>query len=218
MLVTGGTLPSGRHEAVAVRIGTAMNELRFMFLRVACVVMSLTHELIFCGDEIVFESDELLDLCVYVLDLGVNVLDEAVMGDGGLCGGKHGAFLREENVLLVSCEWALKEGLSETDVLNLRMGKGGVAEHALWNGNVIAAEESFVASSASFLGTDIKRAGNGFAIGGIECVSTDGTSRIGHIDLYLIESLKEVTLKEKRNQFFKMSYKNGCRSGREITQ
>jgi hypothetical protein len=109
VLVTGGTLPSGRHEAVAVRIGTAMNELRF--LRVVRVVMCLTHELIFCGDEIVFESDELLDLCMNVLDLCVNALDEAVMGDGGLCGGKHGAFLRKENVLLVSCEGARKEGL-----------------------------------------------------------------------------------------------------------
>jgi hypothetical protein len=96
----------------------------------------------------------------------------------------------------------LKEGLSETDVLNLRMCEGGVAEHALWNGNVIAAEESFVASSASFLGTDIKRAGNGFAIGGIECVSTDGTSRIGHIDLYLIESLKEDDPERKKKSIF----------------
>ena len=55
VLVTSGTLPSGRHEAVAVRIGTAMNELRFMFLRVVrvvvvCVVMCLTHEMMFGGE------------------------------------------------------------------------------------------------------------------------------------------------------------------------
>jgi len=52
VLVTSGTLPSGRHEAVAVRIGTAMNELRFMFLRVVvvCVVLCLTHEMMFGGE------------------------------------------------------------------------------------------------------------------------------------------------------------------------
>ena len=93
VLVTGGTLPSGRHEAVAVGIGTAMNELRF--LRVLRVVMCMTHELIFSDDEIVLESDELLDLCVYVLDLCVNILDESVMGNSGLRGGKHGLFLSE---------------------------------------------------------------------------------------------------------------------------
>lgn len=90
VLVTGGTLPSGRHEAVAVGIGTAMNELRFLR-----VVMCMTHELIFSDDEIVLESDELLDLRVYVLDLCVNILDESVMGNSGLRGGKHGLFLSE---------------------------------------------------------------------------------------------------------------------------
>lgn len=52
VLVTSGTLPSGRHEAVAVRIGTAMNELRFMFVRVVvvCVVMCLTYEMMFGGE------------------------------------------------------------------------------------------------------------------------------------------------------------------------
>jgi hypothetical protein len=94
VLVTGGTLPSGRHEAVAVGIGTAMNELRFMVL-VVRVVMCMTHELIFSDDEIVLESDELLDLRVYVLDLCVNILDESVMGNSGLRGGKHGLFLSE---------------------------------------------------------------------------------------------------------------------------
>lgn len=93
VLVTGGTLPSGRHEAVAVGIGTAMNELRF--LRVVHGVMCMTHELIFSDDEIVLESDELLDLRVYVLDLCVNILDESVMGNSGLRGGKHGLFLSE---------------------------------------------------------------------------------------------------------------------------
>ena len=183
MLVTGGTLPSGRHESVAVRIGTAMNELRFLrVVCVVCVVMCLTHELIFCGDEIVFESGEFLDLCMHVLDLCVNALDEAVMGDGGLCGGKHGAFLREENVLLVSCEGARKESLGETEVLNLRMGKGGVAEHALGNGDVVAAKECFVASSASGFFAGLKGAVNGFAIGDIEGVAAYRTS-CGHCEI-----------------------------------
>ena len=53
VLVTSGTLPSGRHEAVAVRIGTAMNELRFLRVVrvvVVCVVMCLTHEMMFGGE------------------------------------------------------------------------------------------------------------------------------------------------------------------------
>ena len=55
VLVTSGTLPSGRHEAVAVRIGTAMNELRFLrvvvvCVVVVCVVLCLTHEMMFGGE------------------------------------------------------------------------------------------------------------------------------------------------------------------------
>ena len=53
VLVTSGTLPSGRHEAVAVRIGTAMNELRFLRVVrvvVVCVVLCLTHEMMFGGE------------------------------------------------------------------------------------------------------------------------------------------------------------------------
>jgi len=198
VLVTGGTLPSGRHESVAVRIGTAMNELRFV--RVVRVVMCLTHEMIFCGDEIVFESGELPDLCMHVLDLCVNALDEAVMGDGGLCGGKHGAFLREENVLLVSCKGAIKEGLGETEMLNLRMGKGGVAEHALGNGDVVATEEGFVASSACGFFAGMKGAENGFAIGDIEGVAADGT---GHnCNRCLCMGTKRRDVKKAVNQFF----------------
>jgi hypothetical protein len=41
VLVTCGTLPSGRHEAIAFGISTAMNELRFMVMVwVVSVVMS----------------------------------------------------------------------------------------------------------------------------------------------------------------------------------
>ena len=43
VLVTCGTLPIGRHEAIAFGISTAMNELRFMVMVwVVCVVMSLS--------------------------------------------------------------------------------------------------------------------------------------------------------------------------------
>lgn len=53
-----------------------------------------------------------------------------------------------------------------------------VAEHALWNSDVIATKECLVASAAGGLGTGINRAANGFASGGIECIKADGT---GHI-------------------------------------
>ena len=88
--------------------------------------------------------------------------------------------MSEENVLLVSCERALKEGLGETEVLKLRISEGSSAEHALGNGDVVAAKEGFVAGSAGGLGTGFKWAANGFAIGGIEVVSADGTSWVGH--------------------------------------
>lgn len=81
----------------------------------------------------------------------------------------------------MSCEGPLKESLGESEVLNVRMCEGGVAEHALWNGDVVATEEGFVASSASLLGTDIKGACDGLASGGIEAVRADGTDGSGHI-------------------------------------
>ena len=103
------------------------------------------------------------------------------MCDCGLRVWKHGKFLSEQNILLVSCEWAGEEGLCETEFVNVRMCEGGVAEHALWNGDVIAAKECFVASSAGMPCTRPEWAENGFAIGCIECVAADGTSRVGHI-------------------------------------
>jgi hypothetical protein len=81
------------------------------------VVMIRVQELTFCLHEITAKSDELLDLCGDVLDLGVNVLNDTVMGNGSLCRGKHSLFLCEENVFLVSREFASEEGLSESDVL-----------------------------------------------------------------------------------------------------
>ena len=95
VLVTSGTLPSGRHEAVAFGIGTAMNECRRVWKVVEMVVRILLQELTFGNHEIIANSGELLDLCGDVLDLCVNVLNEAVMGDGSLCCGKHGLFLCE---------------------------------------------------------------------------------------------------------------------------
>lgn len=94
VLVTSGTLPSGRDETVAFGIGTAMNEGR-VWKVVVMVVRILLQELTFGNHKIIAKSGELLDLCGDVLDLCVNVLNEAVMGDGSLCGGKHGLFLCE---------------------------------------------------------------------------------------------------------------------------
>jgi len=105
VLVTSGTLPSGRDEPVAFGIGTAMNEGRVW--KVVVMVGILLQELTFGNHKIIAKSGELLDLCGDVLDLIVNALNEPVMGDGSLCGGKHGLFLCEQNVLLVSCEFAL---------------------------------------------------------------------------------------------------------------
>jgi hypothetical protein len=59
--------------------------------------------------------------------------------------------------------------------MKLRMSERGVAEHALGHGEVVAAEEGFVARFASLLATDLKRACDGLAGGGIEAVRTDGT-------------------------------------------
>ena len=114
VLVTGGTLPSGRHEAVAVGISTAVNEL-FGLVHLLCVVLTL--QLVLGVQQISLESLKLLYLCVNVLDLVVNALDEAVMRDGSLSGRKHGLFLCKEHVLLVLGEIAFKEGLGKTEML-----------------------------------------------------------------------------------------------------
>jgi hypothetical protein len=61
------------------------------------------------------------------------------------------------------------------------MGKGGVAEHTLGNGDVVATEEGFVASSASGFFAGLKGAENVFAIGDIEGVAAYRTS-CGHCE------------------------------------
>ena len=64
-------------------------------------------------------------------------------------------------------------------MLKMRMRELCIAKHALWNGDVFATEESLVTGAAGGLGTGIKRAVYGFACGGIEVVTADGTSSIG---------------------------------------
>ena len=99
----------------------------------------------------------------------------------------------------MSCEGPLKESLGESEVLNVRMCEGGVAEHALWNGDVVATEEGFVASSASLLGTDIKGACDGLASGGIEAVRADGTDGSGHI-------CNRLELKERGERMWRINF------------
>ena len=140
VLVTGGTLPSGRDKAIAIGISTAMNE---MISGGKSGIMTL--QLPFCLHEIILEGIECLDLSMNVLDLMVNVLDELVMSNSGLSGRKHGLFLSEENVLLMLGEFAGKEGLGKSEVLKLRMSELSVAEHALGNRHIIPTEESLVA-------------------------------------------------------------------------
>jgi hypothetical protein len=87
------TFPSGRDEAVAVGISTAMNEL------IGCIIGGsgriMTQQLSLGQNEIVFVGDECFDLRINRLKLIVNVMDELVMRDGGLSGRKHGLFLGE---------------------------------------------------------------------------------------------------------------------------
>lgn len=161
VLVTGGTLPSGRDESVAVVMSAAMNEfvavvplVRFMVLR----LRSVSYQLNFGVHQIVLECDEALDFGINGLDLIGNVVDESVMSDGGLSCRKHGLFLGEENVLLVPSELSLKKCLGESEVLKLRMSELCVAEHALRNSDVFATKERLVAGAAGSLGTGMKRA------------------------------------------------------------
>jgi hypothetical protein len=49
----------------------------------------------------------------------------------------------------------------------------------------------------------MKRACNGFAVGGIEAVTADGASCIVHIDRMCVRSTKQFMMKKKRNQFFR---------------
>lgn len=174
--VTGGAFPSGRHEAIAVGISTAMYELISGIGGSSGRVVTL--QLTFCLHEIVFVGDEGFDLCIDNPDLIINVPDELVMNDERLSGRKHGLFLGEENVLLMLGEFALKKGLGEAEVLQLRMRELRVAEEALWNRYTISAQKGLIAGTAGSLGTGIKRATNRFAIGGIEAVKADGTDCI----------------------------------------
>ena len=177
--VTCGAFPSGRHEAIAVGISAAVNELISGIGGSSGRVMTL--QLTFCLYEIVFVRHEGFDLRIDHPDLIINVLDELVMNDERLSGRKHGLFLGEENVLLMLGEFALKKGLGEAEVLQLRMRELRVAEQALWNRNTISAQKGLIAGTAGSLGTGVKWAGNGFVIGGIEAVKADGTG-FGHID------------------------------------
>ena len=108
VLVAGCTLPCGRHEAVAVGISTAVNEL-FCVVLVHILCGTLPLQLILSEHQISLDSLKLLNLCLYVLELEVNALDEPVMRDGSLSGREHGLFLSEEDVLLVLSELAYKE-------------------------------------------------------------------------------------------------------------
>lgn len=80
-----------------------------------------------------------------VFDLSVNVLDKFVMSDGSLSSREHGLFLCEKNELLMLSEVASEERFGKTEVLKLRMSEVSVAEEALRNGNIVGAEEIFVA-------------------------------------------------------------------------
>ncbi len=74
------------------------------------------------------------------------------------------------------------------------------AEHALWNGDIIAAEECLVAGAAGTLGTGVNRAANGFACGCIERIKTAGAGGAGHICSYIVDKKRcnlEVFVKKK---------------------
>ena len=180
MFFADAALPSGRDEAVAVGISATMDELIGVIGINGGRIMTL--QLSFGLYEIIFALVEGFDLCIDIPDLIVNILDELVMNDGSLCGRKHGLFLGKENVLLMLGELASEEGLGKAEVLKLRLGELSAAEEALCNRNIIPTQEGLVAGSACGLGTGVQRAANGFAIGGIEAVATDGTGCIGHID------------------------------------
>jgi hypothetical protein len=80
------------------------------------------------------------------------------------------------------------------------MSELSVAEHALCNGDVIAAEECLVAGAACGLGTGVNGAANGFAGGCIESIKADGA---GHIcSFVLVEWLVVRKYLKRMNQFF----------------
>lgn len=211
-LVTGGTLPSGRDESVAVVMSTAMNELvvALALLRVFLVLWlrSMSSQVIFGVHQIGLECGKALYFSSNGLDLIINVVDESVVSDGNLSSRKHGLFLGEENILLVLGELAKKKRLGKSEVLKLRMSELSVAEHALRNSDVFATEESLVAGAAGSLGTGMKRAGDGFVVGGIEAVTAYNAS--GRHVYYNSYSGKEALIKErwrrKEINFFRILY------------
>lgn len=107
VFVACSTFPSGRDEAVAVRMSAAVNEL----VPRRCIGRcgSLALQLPFGLQQIKLESRKLFDLLRDILNLRVNVLDNEVMRDGGLSCREHCKFLSEENVLLMFSEIALKK-------------------------------------------------------------------------------------------------------------
>jgi hypothetical protein len=174
VLVASGTLPSGRHEAIAIGISTAMNELLHGFH----MVSALRNQATFGSIQIILEVLKLLDLSIDVLDLRVDVGNKTVMRNGRLCSRKHGLFLSEENVLLVLGEIASEERLGKSEMLNLRMCKGSITKDALCDRDAVATEEGLITRATGSLVASVKRAGNGFAIGRIERIKTDGA---GHV-------------------------------------
>jgi len=119
VLVASGTLPSGRHKAIAVGISTAMDKLLNIFM----IVRALSHQLGLGPIQVILECLKLLHLSDDVLDLCIDVSNKAVMRDSSLCRRKHGLFLGKENVLLVLGEFAREKGLGKSEMLNLRMCK-----------------------------------------------------------------------------------------------
>jgi hypothetical protein len=91
VFVTCGTLPSGRHKAIAVGISTAMNEL----LNILKLVGALSHQLVFCSIQVILECLQLLHLSDDVLNLCIDAGNEPVMRNSSLCSREHGLFLSE---------------------------------------------------------------------------------------------------------------------------
>ena len=174
VLVASGTLPGGRHKAIAVGISTAMHKLLNIFM----IVWALSNQLVLGPIQVILECLKLLHLSDDVLDLCIDVSNKAVMRDSSLCRRKHGLFLCKENVLLVLGEFAREKGLGKSEMLNLRMSQMSVAKHALGDGDAVAAKESLITGAACGLGTGVERTGDGFASGCIERIKADGT---GHI-------------------------------------
>ena len=119
VFVAGGTLPSGRHKAIAVGISTSMHKLLNVFM----IVRTLSHQLCLGSVQVILECLQLLHLSDDVLDLCSDAGNEPVMRNSSLRRREHGLFLSEENVLLVLGEIASEKGLGKSEMLNLGMGE-----------------------------------------------------------------------------------------------